>query len=72
MHLRANGGAVRVRDVLKRLNDEGQYLDRTAGDHRQFQHPNLPGKVTVSGHPSKDIVYETLKRIYEQAGWGKP
>jgi predicted RNA binding protein YcfA (HicA-like mRNA interferase family) len=63
---------MKVRDVLKRLNDEGWYLDRTRGDHRQFKHPDLTGRVTVSGHPSKDIPFDTLKHIYEQAGWGKP
>lgn len=28
---------------------------QTKGSHRQFKHPNTPGKVTVAGKPSLDI-----------------
>jgi predicted RNA binding protein YcfA (HicA-like mRNA interferase family) len=60
---------MKVRDVLKRLGDDGWYLDRTHGSHRQFRHASKPGTVTVSGHPNVDIPIPTLKSIFEQAGW---
>jgi predicted RNA binding protein YcfA (HicA-like mRNA interferase family) len=60
---------MKVRDVLKRLNEEGWYLDRTRGDHRQFKHPDKPGRVTVAGHPRDDVDAGTLKSIAGQAGW---
>lgn len=63
---------MKVREVLKKLNDDGWQLDTTVGSHRHFEHPNKPCKVTVSGHPSDDIPPKTLKSIYSQAGWGKP
>lgn len=63
---------MKVREVLKKLNDDGWYLDRTRGDHRQFNHPTKPGTVTVAGHPSDDLHPKTLKSIYLQAGWGEP
>jgi len=33
----------------KMLNDDGWYLDRTRGSHRQFKHPTKLGLVTVPG-----------------------
>jgi len=63
---------MKVRTVLKRLNSEGWALDRQKGLHRQLIHPDKPGRVTVAGHPNLDLQYDTLKSIYQQAGWGKP
>ncbi len=54
--------------MLKRLAEDGWYLARTKGGHRQFHHPTKPGTVTVSGHPSHDIHPDTLKSIQRQAG----
>jgi len=61
---------MKVREVLKRLNDEGWEQVRMSGDHRQFKHPDMPERrVTVAGHPRDDIDIGTLKSIYEQTGW---
>ncbi len=43
----------KVRDVIRLLQREGWYLDRTRGSHRQFTHPSKPGTVTVAGKLSK-------------------
>jgi len=59
---------VKVRDVIKRLEQEGWRLDRTKGSHRQFRHPSKPGTVTVAGHPSVEIPPGTLNNILKQAG----
>ncbi len=40
---------MKVRAVIKRLEADGWYLDRTKGSHRQFKHPDKPGVVTVPG-----------------------
>lgn len=66
---------MKVRHVLEKLKAAGWYelpRGQTSGSHRQYKHPTLPGRVTVAGKPSADIPEPTLKRIYEQAGWGKP
>jgi predicted RNA binding protein YcfA (HicA-like mRNA interferase family) len=61
---------MKVREVLKRLKDEGWVLDRQRGSHRQFIHPDLSGKrVTVAGHPNLDLPKGTLHSIFKQAGW---
>jgi predicted RNA binding protein YcfA (HicA-like mRNA interferase family) len=43
---------MKVRDVLKMLDEDGWYLDRTRGSHRQYKHPAKPGLVTVPGKPT--------------------
>jgi predicted RNase H-like HicB family nuclease/predicted RNA binding protein YcfA (HicA-like mRNA interferase family) len=55
---------MKLRDVLKRLHDEGWILDRQKGSHQQFVHPAKPGmRVTVAGHPKLDVPKGTLNSI---------
>ena len=60
---------MKVREVIKKLEQDGWRLTRTKGSHRQFHHPTQPGTVTVAGHPSVDIPPGTLNNILKQAGW---
>ncbi len=60
---------MKVRDVLRRLADDGWYIDRMRGSHRQFKHPTKPGVVTVPGKPNDDLATGTLVSIFRQAGW---
>jgi predicted RNA binding protein YcfA (HicA-like mRNA interferase family) len=59
---------VKVRDVLKVLHKNGWVVVRTKGSHRQLQHPERAGTVTVAGKPSLDVPPGTLKSIWQQAG----
>lgn len=47
---------MKVREVIKRLEADGWYLERIRGSHRQFKHPTKQGLVTVSGHLMSDEV----------------
>jgi predicted RNA binding protein YcfA (HicA-like mRNA interferase family) len=58
---------VKVRDVLKRLKEDGWKPVRTRGSHRQLKHPTKRGLVTVAGKPSEDVHPDTLKSIWTQA-----
>lgn len=58
---------MKVRDILKRLADDGWETVRTKGSHRQMKHPYKKGTVTVSGKPSLEIPVGTLKSIHKQA-----
>jgi predicted RNA binding protein YcfA (HicA-like mRNA interferase family) len=58
---------VKVKDVIKKLEQDGWYLAKTRGSHRQYKHPVKKGKVTVAGKLSKDIPRGTLKSILQQA-----
>ena len=58
---------MKVKDAIKKLEQEGWYLKRVKGSHRQFKHATKSGTVTVSGKLSKEIPIGTLKSIWKQA-----
>jgi predicted RNA binding protein YcfA (HicA-like mRNA interferase family) len=58
---------MKVKEVIKLLEEDGWYLARTRGSHRQFKHPSKSGTVTVSGKPSLDVPLGTLNSILKQA-----
>ena len=60
---------MKVSEVLRRLRAEGWVRVKSKGSHRQFKHPDRPGRVTVSGKPSHTIPPGTLKSIFRQASW---
>ena len=59
---------MKVKDLIILLEDDGWYLDRTKGSHRQFRHPSKAGTVTVAGKPSIDLPPGTLNAILKQSG----
>jgi predicted RNA binding protein YcfA (HicA-like mRNA interferase family) len=59
---------MKIRDILRMLDDDGWYLARTRGSHRQYTHPTKPGLVTVAGKPGDDVAPGTLNSILKQAG----
>ncbi|GFE67489.1 type II toxin-antitoxin system HicA family toxin [Chroococcus sp. FPU101] len=59
---------MKVKEVIKILEDDGWYLVRTKGSHRQFRHSSKLGTVTVSGKLSVEIPVGTLNSIFKQAG----
>jgi predicted RNA binding protein YcfA (HicA-like mRNA interferase family) len=58
----------KVREVVRRLENEGWVVVRTRGSHRQFKHPEKPGLVTIAGHPNDDLAPGTYNSILKQAG----
>jgi predicted RNA binding protein YcfA (HicA-like mRNA interferase family) len=59
---------VKVRDVIRLLERDGWYQVATRGSHRQYRHPDKPGRVTVAGKGSDDLAPGTLNSILKQAG----
>jgi predicted RNA binding protein YcfA (HicA-like mRNA interferase family) len=59
---------VKIRDVVKTLENDGWAVVRQRGSHRQFKHASKPGLVTVAGKPSDDVAPGTLNSILKQAG----
>ncbi|MNW25359.1 YcfA-like protein [compost metagenome] len=55
------------RDVIKMLKANGWYLVHTVGDHFQFKHPTIKGKVTIT-HPVKDVAIHIMKDIEKKTG----
>lgn len=58
---------MKVREIMRLLEEEGWYVRETRGSHRQFKHPTKPGRVTVPGRPSDDLAPGTLNSILKQA-----
>jgi predicted RNA binding protein YcfA (HicA-like mRNA interferase family) len=58
---------VKVRDVIKRIEEDGWYLIAQSGSRRQYKHPIKLGRVTIDGHPSHDLPPGTLNSILKQA-----
>jgi predicted RNA binding protein YcfA (HicA-like mRNA interferase family) len=58
---------MKVAEILKMLSDQGWYVARTRGSHRQLKHPTLSGLVTVAGKPRDDLAPGTLNSILKQA-----
>jgi len=59
---------MKVRDVIKLIEEDGWYLARTKGDHRQYKHGFRTGLVTIAGYLNDDIAKGTLNSILKQAG----
>jgi predicted RNA binding protein YcfA (HicA-like mRNA interferase family) len=47
---------MKVRAMIKLIEDDGWYLDRTRGSHR---HNHKKGVVTIAGKPSDDLARGT-------------
>lgn len=58
---------MKVREVIKLIEDDGWYLVRIKGSHRQFKHLDKPGVVTVSGNLGRDMPPGTLNNVLKQA-----
>jgi len=59
---------LKVRDTIKMIQADGWHQVATRGSHRQFKHPDKPGRVTIAGKPSDDLAPGTLNSIFKQAG----
>jgi predicted RNA binding protein YcfA (HicA-like mRNA interferase family) len=56
------------RKLIALLKAAGWVHVDTRGDHWQFKHPTIPGRVTIA-HPVRDIKVGTVASIYRQTGW---
>ena len=62
---------MKIKAIIKILENDGWYLSRTKGSHRQFKHLTKSGLVTVSGKLSDEIAIGTQMSIFKQAGFKK-
>ena len=58
---------MKVRDVLKMMEEDGWFVVRTRGSHQQYKHPTKTGLVTLPGRPGDDLAPGTLNSIIKQA-----
>lgn len=58
---------MKVRDVIRLIEKDGWYLVVTRGSHRQYKHPDKPGRVTIAGQQKDDLAQGTLNSVLKQA-----
>jgi predicted RNA binding protein YcfA (HicA-like mRNA interferase family) len=63
---------VKFREIIRLIEEDGWQLSRQRGSRRQYSHPDKSGKVTIAGHPNKDVPKGTAANILRQAGLKKP
>jgi predicted RNA binding protein YcfA (HicA-like mRNA interferase family) len=56
---------VKVREIIRLIEEDGWVLSRTRGSHRQYKHPTKPGLVTI---PGRDLPVGLQRSILRQAG----
>ena len=62
---------MKVKQIIKIIEQDGWYLARTKGSHRQYKHQTKIGLVTVPGKLSDELAPGTLNSILKQAGLKK-
>jgi predicted RNA binding protein YcfA (HicA-like mRNA interferase family) len=63
---------MKVRDIIKAIENDGWRFHSQKGSHAQYVHPTKPGRVTIAGKPGDDIHGGTLASIFRQAQMKKP
>jgi predicted RNA binding protein YcfA (HicA-like mRNA interferase family) len=58
---------MKVKDLMKKLNEDGWVKKEQKGSHLQLVHPFKKGKITIPVHGG-DIPKGTLHAIMKQAG----
>lgn len=56
-----------AKEAEKKLLADGWFHVKTTGYHKQFKHPNKPGKITIPQHKG-DLDIKTANTILKQAG----
>ncbi|MGO9047927.1 MAG: type II toxin-antitoxin system HicA family toxin [Xanthobacteraceae bacterium] len=59
---------MKVRDVIRLIENDGWFLIATRGSHQQYKHAAKAGRVTIAGRPSDDMAPGTLNSVLKQAG----
>jgi predicted RNA binding protein YcfA (HicA-like mRNA interferase family) len=63
---------MKVRDILRLIEEDGWRFHSQKGSHRQFVHPTKKGRVTLAGKPSDEMHPKTLGDVFKQAQIQKP
>ena len=58
---------MKVREAIKLIEEDGWYLARTRGSHRQYKHPAKRGLGTIAGKPGDELAPGTRNSILKQA-----
>jgi predicted RNA binding protein YcfA (HicA-like mRNA interferase family) len=59
---------MKVKEIIKLIEQDGWFMVRSKGSHRQFKHGIKRGLVTIAGHLNDELAKGTLNNILRQAG----
>ncbi len=59
---------MKVREVVRLLEEHGWKEIRSKGNHRHFKHPEQRYVITVPGNEGKELATGTLNAILKKAG----
>lgn len=59
---------MKVRALVRLLEQDGWVAVRQRGSHRVFRHPRKPGILVVPMHSAQDVNPGTLQAIVKKAG----
>ena len=59
---------MKVKEMIRLIENDGWQLARIRGSHRQYKHPTKRGLVTIPGKPNNDLAPKTENSILKQAG----
>ncbi len=62
---------MKVRDAIKMIENDGWYIVKQRGSHKQFKHQVKKGRVTIAGNMNDDLAPGTLNSILKQAALGE-
>lgn len=59
---------MKAKDIVRLIEDDGWFLARQKGSHKQYKHKTKKGLVTIAAHKlSDEIAPGTLNSIFKQA-----
>jgi len=59
---------LKVKEAIKIIEEDGWFMVRMKGSHRQFKHASKRGVVTIAGNLNHDLAKGTFQSILIQAG----
>jgi predicted RNA binding protein YcfA (HicA-like mRNA interferase family) len=59
---------MKVKEVIKMIEEEGWFMVRRKGSHRQYKHADRKGLVTIAGNLNDEIAKGTLNSVLRQSG----
>jgi len=59
---------MKVKEAIKIIEQDGWFMVRMKGSHRQYKHINKQGVVTIAGNLNDDLAKGTIQSILFQAG----
>lgn len=58
---------MKARKLIKIIEEDGWFLVRTKGSHRQYKHTVKAGLVTISGNLNDEVARGTLSSVLKQS-----